>query len=420
MASDNPIAARLARLDAQWTAFIDDADARQLHWLIEPDEWRMLDLYFTVEDTQDAFFVVDVPFKDSATHGVQLRTWLVDKYREVEPQLAEAGAETGWQPPRVGRDEDDIDVFVSAAHSLWEHHQPLFEHLVAVLVPETIVSAAAWTGWLDRLLPRCPEPLRFVLVDYAQSPALARLALEHAGTVRTVTAGLDMEGAYVDLSADAGGLDEPPGMFRHAFVQMSNAISEGDMKTAESQANAAKSVAGSQGWTHLAFAVDFARGSGYLGQGDAPTAIGCYRTAEESAASAHAAGEDFGLGLVLKARLGQGAACIAAEAYDRGASVYEGAAPLARETEDKRTELDCLRMAAYCHEQSSKFTDAWARGIEALTLAESMDAEERESSTLAHAGTGLLRVCKTRGFAGRETAVDARMTSLLGRDWRPA
>ena len=180
----NPIEQRLYRISDQWTEVAKDDRARCLHWLIEPDEWRMLDLFFTVEDTPDAFFVLDAAFEDERTHGLKLRQWLVDEYRAVEPALVEAGVETGWSPPPIAAGEDDVDAFMRAAESLWDHHRPLARYLVPVLVPEKVTAAERWSAWLERLLRRPTEGVRFVLVDLEQAPALAGVAHAHADVVR--------------------------------------------------------------------------------------------------------------------------------------------------------------------------------------------------------------------------------------------
>lgn len=418
-AGPNPIMDRVARLDAQWAAFADDDAARCLHWLIEPDEWRMLDLFFTTEETSDAFLQADVAFTDERSHGLRLRAWLDTEYRRVEPDLLAAGAEGGWTLPTSRGVTDDVVALVEAARSLWEHHQPLFSHLVLVLVPTAIGSPAAWMAWLERLLVRMPPELRIVVVDYREAPALGELAIRRADVVRTVPAALDMPGAYAELSLQAGGLDAPPGAFRHAFVQMCNAIAGGDMKGAEASATRAREIADAQRWSHLAFAVEFARGSGHLGEGDPQRAIACYRAAEREAEHAETAGEPFGPRLRLQARLGQGAACLKAEAFAPAASVYEAAVPLAKSLGDPLAELDCLRMASYCHERAGAPRPAWSRGIEALAVGEAMDPETRRHSTLAYAGETLLRVCDRPGFGGHEAVVHTKMRSLLGDGWRP-
>ena len=47
--ASNPIAIRLRRLSTQWNEFADTEQLRALHWLVDTDEWRMLDTFFTLE-----------------------------------------------------------------------------------------------------------------------------------------------------------------------------------------------------------------------------------------------------------------------------------------------------------------------------------------------------------------------------------
>jgi len=68
---------------------------------------------------------------------------------------------------------------------------------------------------------------------------------------------------------------------------------------------------------------------------------------------------------------------VSAETWGPGAQVYEGAAEVAHRCGDARTELDALRMAAYCHERARKLDAAWERGVQAVAVGENMDVQTR-------------------------------------------
>lgn len=422
---DNAIAIRLARLAEQWREFAEVEHLRALHWLVDADEWRMLDTFFVLESLEsaasdDVFLRVDVGFDDGTRHGLVMRQWLEEEYAKAAPGLDDAGVVIGWTaPPPVA---DDVASLAATLESLWRHHQPIVRHLVVVLEPKHVHDGAKWIAWLDRLLAALPRiHVRVILVDRVDTAALAPVAKRHAAIVRSVVAALDMPRAYVELSADAGGLDTPQGRFRHAFVQMSEQLSHARMDEASQHAREADRIAQSQKWTHLQFAVAYAMASGHLGREDHRAAIAGYRDAERLAMRVHDEGEPFGLGLRLKAMLAQGACCIAAGAFPAGAERYDAAGVVADQIDDTRMRLETRRMAAYCYEQAKDDAKAWGRGVDAIAIGALLSEADRKTSTLAAAGVALMRVASTPGairFGGSAPAVESRMRELLGPDWR--
>ncbi|EPX64762.1 hypothetical protein D187_000184 [Cystobacter fuscus DSM 2262] len=421
-----PIQRRLERLRAQWREFAEDPEARLLHWVLAHDEWNLLETFFQVEDhesgvTPDLFLRLTAPFDEPERHGLDVVESLSEQYASIRGELAAAGADASWTAPAPTRGQDDVDAFLDAAASFHAHHQPLFRHLVLVLLPEGGMPAQAWEQWVERVVRRAHEPnVRLVCIDSREAPILTEVARTQAHRVRTCVADLDMGAALEEVSTAAGRLDTPYGRYRHLYVQLGRALAAKELGRAERLAGEAAALAHQQKWGHLLVASWFALGAGYLAMGKPVEAIRTYWQAEEAALEAQARGESSALALRLKVRLALGAALVSAAVYERGATVYEETAPLAEQLQDTRMLLECWRMAAYCHELARATDASWRCSIEGLKVAQRMDDETRRSSTLGYLGEGLLRLTRTWTYRDHGEAIARRMEKLLGPRWRPS
>ena len=442
MPRPNPITERLERLYDQYIGFVDEGEARVLRWVIEPDEARMVETFVAVENSEggelpDLFVRLVTPFEEPHLFALELRAALLQQYAESREQV-DLGE---WQPPPPSAAEDAIPSLIATCKSLLEHARKQFavEHLTLVLLPPTVSDAAEWSVWLRRAAHAIDVPdIRFIVLDLKQLAALDPLAEAEPKVIHTEVADLDMPGAYLQVSARAGGLDEPHGAFRHKYVEVVNAIGAGDLDTAKIHAAQAIKIATAQRWWHLVVAVNFCLGSGYLSRKDPVQAIRWFRLADQTAAAAEQS-EDYGedgkasapededaptsgdtaKSLRVKARLGMGAAAYSAGAWDEAAKIYAETAPMADELDDLRSVLDCQRMAGHCREKAGAMQPAWDHGMEALGTGRRMDEETRKTSTLAYAGEALLALTKRSRFQAYRKAVEHEMKSLLGPDWRP-
>jgi hypothetical protein len=442
MAGKNPITERLELLYDQYVEFVDDPKARLLRWVIEPDEARMVETFVAVENSEggelpDLFMRILVPFDQPHLYSLDLRGALLDQYRDSRSQV-DLGE---WAPPPASTNADALPSLVQTCKSLLAHVRKdpriVIEHLVLVLMPTAISDPAEWSVWLSRAAHAIDTPeVRFVVLDLKQTAVLQPLAEAEPEVVQTQVASLDMPGAYLEVSARAGGLDQPHGAFRHTYVELVNALGKGELDGAKTLAAKAITIASTQGWWHLVVAVHFCLGSGFLSRQQPAEAVRWFRLADETAAAGESK-DDFGKAgtpspgddipgakdtarsLRVKARLGMAAAAYSANAFEHAAKVYEDTVPMADALGDLRSVLDCQRMASHCRERMGALQPAWDRGIEALGTGGRMDDETRKTSTLAFAGEGLLELTKRSQFQPYRSSIEREMQRLLGPDWRP-
>jgi hypothetical protein len=419
---DNPIAARIDRLQDQWTLFVRDADARVLRWVLDEDELPLVEGFFIREShpdaskTPDLFWTSGAPFRDAGHHGADLRQELCATYESARAALAEAGVQPMWAPAPVRREASDVDVWLEALGSFRGAH-PGVEVLAVCLRPTESGSAAAYLSWLGELARAAPRELRFVLLDTSEARAFEPLAAAEPKRVRTQRAHLDVPGALEEVSAAAGNLDEPGGQFRHLYVQMSAAAKGGDLGTAEALGARALAISEAQQWFSLSCAVHFLQGSFLLRAGRHVDAVRRFFLADAAGARADDRGDLQGKRLRVQARLSAGSALLAAEDFPRSALVFTEAAPFAVAAQDPRAELDCWRLASYAHARVGDADKTWKAGRAALEVGRAMDDETRKTSTLKNLGQSLAFWAKEQGLPEVESTVERELEAMLGPGW---
>jgi tetratricopeptide (TPR) repeat protein len=417
-----PIAARIDRLQDQWTVFVRDADARVLRWVVDDDEVPFVDGFFIREShpeaskTPDLFWTSEAPFRDPMRHGLDLRDELCASYEGARGALAEAGIHAGWTAPPMRPNVTDIEVWLETLGSFRKAH-PGTEILGLCLRPAAAANAARYTDWLQRLAHAAPSELRFIVLDPSKAPLLEPLARVDSKRVRTQRAALDVPAALAELSAEAGNLETPGGQFRHLYVRLSGAAKEGDLALAEALGAKALAISEPHKWFPLSCAVHFLLGSLSMGMGRHTDAFDRFMRADEGAARADAHGDAQGKKLRVQARLSAGSALVAAQDYANAARVFTEAVPLAKDAEDPRAELDGWRLASYCHAQTGDAGKTWEAGQAALAVGRSMDPETRKTSTLKHLGESLVHWAGERHKPDVESAVRRELDALLGPEW---
>jgi hypothetical protein len=424
MQPSNPITARLAQLQAQWSRFAADDRCCLLRWVIaDPHDTPLVEAFFDVEDSDaaifpDLFLRLESPFESKSIYGRALALELTLRYRQMRSALAEAGMVADWRPPTRAPGSSDAGRLLDVAASFHAYHEPYFRRVALLLAPSAIADRRGWQTWLERAIhePRSPD-VRLVVLDDGRAPALAALATDPV-RVRSETVALDLGQAIEEISERAGGLETFGGKFRHLFLQTSRAWAASDAARAEQLAEEALALTDLTSWPSLGFAIHYLMGSGYLSAQDPVKAALRFQQAERLALQAEDRGEPSARTLRLNARMALGAVLISEQAHARAAQVYEDTAPLAASPDSPQLHIECWRMAAYAHERDGQIDRAWEDLLKALAVGNVLPAETRKTTTLPFVGEALLRLARTGHYAGSRAIIDENLRWLLGEDWR--
>jgi hypothetical protein len=211
----------------------------------------------------------------------------------------------------------------------------------------------------------------------------------------------------------------PGGQYRHAFVQMTNALGKGDLAAADTHATVALEISKTQGWFAMAVPIHLAMGASLAAAGKNEEANRRYLGAETTATDGEQAGDPVCARLHVQARMCRGGLLIHAGAWWLAADLYEKTAPLAKAASDPGMTIDCYRLASFCHEQNKQIQPAWQQGVDGLAFARTVDKKALATTTLSYLGVGLDRICKHVSLSGSWPRIEQELVALLGPDWRP-
>jgi len=424
--SSNPVARRLDDLRAEWVDFTKKSEARVLCWLVEPDEYSMVDALLVAENDaragklSDVFVALSSPFV-SGKYGDGLLKEFVEKAEALHAGL-EDDSVARWQPPAPPANGFEGAALWKACGSFVDFYK-LPRLLALVLTPSKVDDMAAFRQWLDNAarsaLPGLPK-LRLVALDDVRAPSLAELARALPERAVAVPAELDMGRARLEVSEEAGGLGTPGGQFRHQFVQMTNALGERDLATAEKHSQAALAITNAQGWHALAVPIHLAMGASLAGAGQLEPAGKRYLEAEAAAAAGENAGDATCPKLRVQARLCRGSLLILQSAWKPAATLFTETRPMAEALKEPGMVVDCYRLASFSLEQDKQFPPAWQSGVDGVAYAKTQEKETLGSTTLSYLGLGLSRIGKQKEYISSWRRVESDLVALVGPDWRPA
>ena len=417
----NPIEQRLKKLEGLWTEFIEQPAGRILRWLTDDDTVQMIQLFVDlqsepVSEIPELFIEFKAPFEEPEDYASSIVESLRAQYNANRDEIAAEGIQSDWTCPPLSNPITKKDL-LNTLESFQKSHKSLTDRLAIVLWPEKSKNAANWERWLTELVVQgIPATVRIVVVDRKDFPALESLAKAHSECVISVDPQLDMPGAYEQIVGDVPG-SSPGHDFRKYFVALTNAAGSGDLAKAESAAKKAIAIATQEKWLYLVSAAQMALGAAYFAAGKLDLTLASYRAANKAVAGAE---DDASKKLDVPTRMAEGSALIAAEKYSEAAKVFQNAAAVAAGYEETTTELECWRMAGWCHETDGQAVQSWECGEKAIAAGARLDLATREMSMLPYVGQMLIRLADAGTQRKRKSEIQDRMVELLGPEWTAA
>lgn len=414
----NPVMRRLSRLRSQWDEFAQEPARRLLRWLITDNERSLISTWLAMESDERAANCPDVlvelraPFRSAELSGeasAEAETghdgYAAALRAELNTHLVAANL-----PALPDEKQCRPTSLLAACAELWRSQRGRLELLVLVLSPEEVTDIAAFGQWLTAAVAACPSELRLLVFDDATAPGLDHVEQMEPARVRSIAANLEVAALLGEVSQQAGQSESPGGRFRQRFLQMSAALTAGDLATAQRFATMAQAVAQEQKWPQLEVAVLVALGAGAMKNGQLSGALSQYRHAEQVAMAAEAGGDPLGAQLVVKTRLAMGSVLVMQGEYAQAAVLYELVAARAETAFGPLLLLECWRMASFCHQSSGSAELAIASAERGLVVAEKLDAETRAGSSLSFLGAGLQKL-----VANANSESQPRVQALLRR-----
>lgn len=435
MPDDNSMTERLTQALDHWLTFTSSPTARLLVWRASEGEPAVIEAFVAQEcdiegaETDDVFLQLASPFQSSHLHGYALASELSRQHAEL---VAEDAAERGFQAPVRREHEDDVAFLVRFLLALLAHARgESTSHLALWLSPSGVADLDAYLLWLQRLVRVAPAELRFMAIDDPVRPTYDALIV--AERERVLAQNCDFAMADAAAAPSVGQEGDPAALFRHLQQELATLLDAGELNRALPVAKAALDLAARHAWPQLGAAVQMALGATYASRGESLEAVRAYVEAERLAGECEAAeaassgdargareeGACIGRKLRLAARLSQGAVLVAHRAFKHAAELYLQTVPLAQAEGDKRSELDCYRLASVCRAQLDEAILAWELGMRGLGCGATLDEETRRTSTLGFVFEHLVGLSEKYGqYGSHRRALEEQAVRLLGPNWR--
>lgn len=407
-----------------WWEFEEQDSFLLGRWVLQPDEFRMLEAFLTREQTENGkvpsfFFICTSPFESATSYasslGEELKAQCLEPesledlaLKGIDRHFIERISQTGWQD------------FLKQFH---EQIQPIAGHMVVFLNPTQLEDAKSFQDWvMDQLEAGLNPCIRLMLADSAESsrfPALPKFASPH---LYDLAPQLDMDAALQEIAAQRlkENPQDPGLQFQSAYAALLQSGAQGDLSAAGRYAQQGINLAQTNLWPHLVAACYLALGA-TQGQHQAyDAAYQSYALARTAAKQTQQDDEALGKRLGMQAWLGEGAARIMDQDGQGASDCYRQAAQLATEIPDHLMALEAWRMYGYSLQEQKRWIGSYEAYQQAIKHAQALPEGEAQHSTLAHAGHALIDLVIVKSGHGQKEKIQVyeALDKLLGVNWQ--
>lgn len=389
--TSNAITRRITKLSDQWGTFAEDPAARLLYWQLTAAETSCFEAFLTLEaDERTAehtavFLSLDTPFTSARTHGQALCQTLWRGYAASADALASAGLATRFELPRMHADEADSSYLIRTCRELLACYD-IPGQLALVLRQASGTPPSGYGTWLVQLARQLPHELRLIVVDDPTEPQYPQLAAAEEPALAHARADLDMFAGLLELSRAAGGLETPGGQYRDLFLKLGGALQTGALEQALQLGAAALDLTEQHGLWHLAVPVHIALASALVANQRGSEAIQQCERAESAAERGQTSTDESTRSashtLHLQSRLTHATILLALDRLPAAAAHFAETAQLAKTAHQPTMELDCHRLASFCHERRQDLERAREHAQRALSCAQTLTPAERAYANL--------------------------------------
>jgi len=422
-ASNNAISQRLEVLQSHYHTFHNDDKVKVLLWLIEADEYAMIEKFMDIEASIDAtspdlFIKFGAPFINAPGYAKSLTEELNALVESYQEETAGNGVAISWQLDKLSEAEQKTPkLFTHNLSTFGKSLEDLETNVLAFLAPHEIRNFSKMENWLlDAIQAGIPDNVRFMLVDFVENRVFNKLSA--SPQVLAIEAALDMPNAMKEL-ASAAGSDNPGTHFQFAFIDLSKAASKRETEKVEKYANQAMEIAVAQGWLHLQVAVHMTVGSFWMQLKNDEKALKSFDAAIHLAENSIKLKETVATKLLSNALFSKAAVFVGMGNFENAATIYESIVPLTTEDKDYYMTMEAWRMAGFCRESTRSLDKSYANYQNALETAALLEKETLQDSSLYYTGTALLKINEQKyGDYRKAVWIEEKMSGLLGPNWK--
>jgi tetratricopeptide (TPR) repeat protein len=419
----NAITQRLGKLTDLYEQFYKNTDAKICYWLLEADEFPMIEQFVKIETSIDASFPDLIikfqgSFEDQQSYGRHLVNELDELVQWYKMELGAQGETTSWSPVSV-ENATHPEIFLKNLSLFGSSLEDLDDPVVAYIAPQFIKDYKQMEQWLIQVLKsEVPDNVRFMIVDFIDNQIFRNLPELYADKVMTLKPALDMSQAMKELAL-AGGSTHPGTQFQSIYIDLSNAATKGQMEKVEHYASKALEIVVAEGWFHLQVAVHTTVGAAWTHNKDNEKALMEYEKAIKAANLAIKKEEAIGPKLLANSLFAKASVLINMKAFEQALEVYEEIVPITEAEQDYYLTMEAWRMAGFCLERDKKPENAFGCYEKAVENAALLEKEVLQNSTLPYTGMAMLKINDDHyNDFQKEQWIEERLTTLVGENWK--
>lgn len=421
----NAITQRLEMLQTYYGEFQNHPTAKVCIWLLEADEYSMLEQFLKVESSvaassPDLFIKFFASFRKASNYSKSLvkeLNMLVEGYRNNEKTT---GVQIKWRPLRAPAEFQKTPVeFTYNFSAFAKGLEDLESSAVAYLNPAEVRDFKKMENWIAQAIKSgIQDNVRLMIVDFVENQQYKKLPIQFPEEVLTIQPKLQMTQAMKELAL-AGGSNNPGTQFQLLFIELSKAASKGDIEKVEKYADRAMEIAVAEGWLHLQVAVYQTVATAWLEKKNLERSMKSFDKAIKIAKAAVRQEDPIGRKLLANAMFGKAAILVNTKDYEAAGQVYEGIIPVTEEEGDHYLTMEAFRMTAFCYEKKRKYDLAFSNYQKAIAAGENLDAAIQPNTTIPDSGMALLKLNDDHfNDLHKEKWINKKMTDLLGENWQ--
>lgn len=418
----NAITQRIDLLSNYWQQFTENEEAQIVLWLIEPDEFQLIELFVEVEESEhgsfpDLFIKCETPFEEVETYGHLLTQDLHQYFEARKEELAENGIQIPWN--EIELETASSHTFLEALALIKKHIPDLTGNLIAYFSPSDCNNILAWSEWFVQLLEiGIPERVKLMLIDVLDQNLFARVFEQYAEKVHIIQPALNIPAAMRQL-ASSGNPSDPSVQFRKIFVDLGQAANRNHLSEVRRLGKQALQIARTNGWLPMQVTIYMLVGSVLANAGENTEALENYEKSIQLTQPGYKQGDKESGNLLLQSLFGKASAFISMQNLESAAETYAFAVEVADSITDYFNMMEASRMTAYCyeHQKEKEIEKAWTFGLKGLENARKLKEEIRVNSTLPYLGERMLRIARKMDDEDKMNWVYDNMVELMGKDW---
>lgn len=452
----NAITRRIDLLQGFWDKFKDTPTAQICCWSVLQEELTMIDTFYQVNadessDTPDIFLRLETPFQRIKSYGKVLTDELAALVDADRTDLATEDIFIDWQPNYRADTKNHAVGFLREFFQFASSLELEEGKVIIFLSPTDIKNPVAWQQWwLEVLKLQLPEQIKLMVCDTQEHPFLQKAIQQFPKKMRTLQPKLEMANAIRELMSEYGDQEDGCTHFRKAFFELTQAVAKQDVELIRQTAKKALVLARQIGFPHLEITVLCTAGNGFMMSGKTQSGITAFDEALRIAEIAKdkpmlpeypdlkvdLPGGNLFEQLAVQTLFFKAAGFLALKqpAYEAALEVYQDAeerlVKMLEQTNKDAEKIDwsnggithfhrleALRMTGYCSEQLNRNQAALKIYGKAISIAEKLPNEMRQSTMLPFVGQALLNICQKKGMKKEYWNVRKKMNDLLGDDW---